>query len=120
MPLSATRPTFGLPAKPLIMPSGEHKKWGDSLTIKGIAPSNSALFSTRQNSPYAELGIRGIFTNTDATTSKVTLHLPERAAQILREACCGFHRSCLSSMMICRCVEVVSLKYLDPGIRAQN
>ena len=47
------------------MPSREDKKTGDPFDFQGIALPNSALFRTRQNSPYAELGIRDIFTRED-------------------------------------------------------
>jgi hypothetical protein len=43
------------------MPSREDKKTGGPFDFQGTALPNSALFVTRQNSHYAELGIRDIF-----------------------------------------------------------
>src|SRR2546422_11650500 len=40
----------------------QRQKRGDSLVFKEITAPNAALFfRTRRNTPYAELGIRGIF-----------------------------------------------------------
>jgi hypothetical protein len=44
------------------MPSREDKKTGGPFDFQGTALPNSALFVTRQNNHYAELGIMAIST----------------------------------------------------------